>query len=70
MNALAASARGFVRTMATSSSSVTRRTGGLVAVVYVSEGKNEGVVANLERTAEETCEKHGAKVVNVFRDVE
>ena len=47
MNALAASARGFVRTMATSSSSVTRRTGGLVAVVYVSEGKNEGVVANL-----------------------
>jgi glutamate formiminotransferase len=70
MNARAASARGFVRTMATSSSSVTRRTGGLVAVVYVSEGKNEGVVANLERTAEETCEKHGAKVVNVFRDVE
>ena len=44
--------------------------GGLVAVVYVSEGKDASVVDALESTAERACATHGARVVNVFRDVE
>ena len=42
----------------------------LVAVVYVSEGRDDSVVDNLEKAAEDACMKHGARVVNVFRDVE
>ena len=43
---------------------------GLVAVVYVSEGKSQGVVDALETVARDVCATHGAQVVNVFRDVE
>ena len=48
----------------------TKAAGGCVAVVYISEGKNVAVVDELESTAEQACAKHGARVVNVFRDVE
>ena len=41
-----------------------------MAVVYVSEGKDASVVDALESTAERACATHGARVVNVFRDVE
>ena len=44
--------------------------GGLVAVVYVSEGKDASMVDALESTAGRACATHGARVVNVFRDVE
>ena len=39
-------------------------------MVYVSEGKDASVVDALESTAERACATHGARVVNVFRDVE
>jgi hypothetical protein len=48
----------------------TKAAGGCVAVVYISEGKDAVVMDELESTAERACAKHGARVVNVFRDVE
>jgi len=39
-------------------------------VVYVSEASNAAVMSILEKAAEEACKKHGARVVNVFQDVE
>ena len=67
--------RGFTTMRASSSAAARGKAsravgGGLVAVVYVSEGKDVSVVDALESTAERACATHGARVVNVFRDVE
>ena len=72
-NALAARAFRTLTTARMSASSAPPRrsaAGGLVAVVYVSEGKSQGVVDALETVARDVCATHGAQVVNVFRDVE
>ena len=72
-NALAARAFRTLTTARMSASSASPRrsaAGGLVAVVYVSEGKSQGVVDALETVARDVCATHGAQVVNVFRDVE
>ena len=75
-SALATRALRGLTMMRTSSSAAARGRasgavgGGLVAVVYVSEGKDASVVDALESTAERACATHGARVVNVFRDVE
>ena len=76
-NALATRAIRGITTIRMSTSSAAARGkvskpvgGGLVAVVYVSEGKDVSLVKELESTAEQACAKHGARVVNVFRDVE
>ena len=62
--------RGLTAMRASTTAARAGKAGGLVAVVYVSEGKTEKIVDTLESTAQEACESHGAKVVNVFRDVE
>ena len=67
-----AGARGLAtvtRSTSTSGAAAAAR-GGLVAVVYVSEGRCHEKLNLLETTAREACEKHGARVVNVFRDAE
>lgn len=68
-HSIMAGARGLA-TVARSTSSGSAARGGLVAIVYVSEGRNTQKLNLLETTAREACEKHGARVVNVFRDAE
>ena len=69
LNALAA-ARVMAMKLSSSSNALKRRAGGLVAVVYVSEGKDADAVNVLETVAETACQQHGTRVLNVFRDDE
>ena len=69
LHALAA-ARVVAMKLSSSSNALKRRAGGLVAVVYVSEGKDADAVNVLETVAENACQQHGTRVLNVFRDDE
>lgn len=69
LHALAA-ARVMTMKLSSSSNALKRRAGGLVAVVYVSEGKDADAVNVLQTVAEKACQQHGTRVLNVFRDDE
>ena len=69
LHALAA-ARVMAMKLSSSSNALKRRAGGLVAVVYVSEGKDADAVNVLQTVAEKACQQHGTRVLNVFRDDE
>lgn len=67
-NTIMTGARGLVTMTRSTSSSAAL--GGLVAVVYVSEGRCREKLNLLETTARQSCLKHGTRLVNVFRDAE